>query len=175
MGSANSAAPERYDAFGYPLPSTTWWQGFLFELWRDGVDISDPTNVLFTLCEHLRREFYCGPLPWERSGSRVNGKKPSRPNDRAELRTLNDIRRAEEELFEKLWYSRHRESHTRAMRDPSYDPTAWAKAIAEADVIEASYPKGELPPWDDYAHGMVCGKLSAMRWVLGDDWDSLDT
>jgi hypothetical protein len=32
-----------------------------------------------------------------------------------------------------------------------------------------------LGPWSDFEWGIINGKLSALRWVTGDDWDMLDT
>lgn len=33
----------------------------------------------------------------------------------------------------------------------------------------------DLGPWSDFEWGMMNGKLSALRWVMGDDRDMLDT
>jgi hypothetical protein len=40
--------------------------------------------------------------------------------------------------------------------------------------MEKKYGKRNLLV-DDFGWGMFNGKLSALRWVLGDDWDMLDT
>jgi hypothetical protein len=41
--------------------------------------------------------------------------------------------------------------------------------------IEQRYGVDNVGPWDDWGWGFVHGKLSALRWVLGSEWDFLDT
>ena len=48
-------------------------------------------------------------------------------------------------------------------------------AIKAARRVEREYGKKNLGPWDDFEWGMINGKVSALRWVLGDEWDMLDT
>ena len=45
---------------------------------------------------------------------------------------------------------------------------------ARARVI-AEYGIEKLGPYTDFEWGMLNGKMSALRWVLGDEWDFLDT
>ena len=40
--------------------------------------------------------------------------------------------------------------------------------------MEERYPEADLGPYTDFEWGMICGKLSALRWVQGFDWDMLD-
>ena len=47
--------------------------------------------------------------------------------------------------------------------------------FAAAHKAVKRYDKGNYGPWTDYEWGLINGKLSAIRWVLGDDWDYLDT
>jgi hypothetical protein len=39
--------------------------------------------------------------------------------------------------------------------------------------VAETYPAEELGPYTDFEWGMLNGKLSALRWVLGDEWDFL--
>jgi hypothetical protein len=60
-------------------------------------------------------------------------------------------------------------------------PTSHVKAAVSPSIesvrreIEERYGVDIIGPWDDWGWGFVNGKLSALRWVLGDEWDFLDT
>jgi hypothetical protein len=51
----------------------------------------------------------------------------------------------------------------------------WQGALRAATAVEKRLGIENLGPWDDFERGMINGKLSAIRWVLGDEWDMLDT
>ena len=51
----------------------------------------------------------------------------------------------------------------------------WKRAKEAARKVERRFGEKNLGPWDDFEWGMVNGKLSTLRWVLGDEWDMLDT
>lgn len=110
-----------------------------------------------------------------------------------EPRGLHDILEAEDLLFHQVWYNRHwnmrariesgdievvDEMPTHASRRRRVEritQDVLKLAIESAKRTEQRYGKQNLGPWDDFEWGMINGKLSALRWVLGDEWDMLDT
>ncbi|HEY5064445.1 MAG TPA: hypothetical protein VIJ04_06500 [Xanthobacteraceae bacterium] len=53
--------------------------------------------------------------------------------------------------------------------------SVWLGARKAAERIEKQYGKESVGPYSKFDWGMINGKLSALRWVMGDDWDMLDT
>ena len=109
---------------------------------------------------------------------------PSRP--------LSEIMEAEYLLFQQVWYNRHwnlrieideGRHHAVSEKDYSRNPyrndqtldSIWEKALAAAKRTENEVGLDNPGPWNDFEWGMINGKLSAIRWILGDDWDMLDT
>jgi hypothetical protein len=109
-----------------------------------------------------------------------------------EPRGLSEMLKAEDLLFHQVWYNRHWNMRTRVQQGrikvverETYPRPVGAGETIQRDVmklavkaahrVERKYGKKNLGPWDDFEWGMINGKLSALRWVLGDEWDMLDT
>lgn len=109
------------------------------------------------------------------------------------VRTVSEMREAEHLLYRQVWYNRHQtlrisieRGDTKVIPSEEYQEIkgykagyitegTWDGARAAAQRTEEEVGKANLGPWDDFEWGMLNGKLSALRWVLGDDWDMLDT
>jgi len=104
-----------------------------------------------------------------------------------ETRDLQEILTVMDELVDKVWYNRHCNSAygieqgdialvpegTERYGNDVMHEHIWAGALKSAKRVKDQYD--DTGPWDDFEWGMINGKLSALRWVLGDDWDMLDT
>jgi hypothetical protein len=91
-------------------------------------------------------------------------------------RSEKEILAAIDELFDKVWYNRHLFFRSEVLSGKeTVSPEIWQGALKAARKVEKRYGKAALGPWTDFNWGMINGKLSALRWVLGDDWDMLDT
>jgi hypothetical protein len=92
------------------------------------------------------------------------------------MRSESEIIAAEEEFFDKVWYDRHRvleEEYESGKRERK--PGVIYPELEAADYVRRRWGEENLGPYSDFEWGMVNGKLSALRWVLGNEWDFLDT
>lgn len=109
-----------------------------------------------------------------------------------EPREFSEIANALDELFDKAWYGRHggiadsvesgkikvvgKREYSAGMYNPNLiRRDIWEGARKAARRVEKKYGVENLGPWDEFEWGMVSGKLSALRWVLGEEWDVLDS
>jgi hypothetical protein len=108
-----------------------------------------------------------------------------------EPRSLKEMLEAINEFTDKVWYNRHQNrvyrlevGEDKIIEKEQFTPDTanhtivheiWEGAKKSAKRLEKQYGLEELGPWDDFEWGMINGKLSALRWVLGEDWDSLYT
>jgi len=109
-------------------------------------------------------------------------------------RSLKEIQEAEEELTLKRWYDHHqmraeniRKKKIKLVKKEDFDTPLkrgesrpiqsdiWKGAIKAAKEVERRFGKKNLGPYTDFEWGMLTGKQSAIRWVLGYEWDMLDT
>lgn len=95
-----------------------------------------------------------------------------------EPRRLDEIAAAEREMFDRIWYHRSLQHEYRLLDDGDADEVERLRSIAGTGRkrVEETYTEPEqLGPYTDFELGMLHGKLSALRWVLGSEWDFLDT
>jgi hypothetical protein len=112
---------------------------------------------------------------------------------REEPRLLSEIMDAEHLLYRQVWYNRHQnvrisidrgkhkmvteaewKKYPKRHQKMTVD-TVWKMALAAAKRTEDEVGLENLGPWTDFEWGMLNGKLSALRWVMGSEWDFLDT
>ena len=91
-------------------------------------------------------------------------------------RSQEELLGAEQEFFDQVWYARSMLRQARMAKGDDATPQDIIDKMLEARAdVERRYGKDQLGPYDDFDWGMLNGKLSALRWVLGDEWDMLDT
>ncbi|PPC99520.1 MAG: hypothetical protein CTY35_03940 [Methylotenera sp.] len=105
-----------------------------------------------------------------------------------ETRALSEILNHIDEFTDKIWFDRHSmransiaKGLIKVVPKENYKQNGseivdyiWNGALKAAEEVRQKYPDG-LGPWSDYEWGMLNGKLSALRWVIGYEWDMLDT
>jgi predicted nucleic acid-binding protein len=90
-------------------------------------------------------------------------------------RTLAEIVEAEQEFFDRIWFERS-VVHTTRYEEGDSDITQDSyKVSKEAQARELARRPDLRLSESNFEWGMWNGKLSTLRWVLGSEWDFLDT
>ena len=93
-------------------------------------------------------------------------------------RNDSSILEAEQEFMDVIWYDR-KLVLLQNLKEGTETITSEIKKgmLAAMRRTEKKYGKKKLRNYyhNDFEWGMLNGKLSALRWVLGDEWDMLDT
>ncbi|WOI47027.1 PIN domain-containing protein [Acidovorax sp. BLS4] len=111
-------------------------------------------------------------------------------------RGISELLKEHEILRDKLWYGHHKHLEwqiekgkvklvTKAEWDAlmAKDHRSHSKHVVESGIklgraaakrMEKKYGSENLGPWSAFEWGMMNGKLSALRWMMGEEWDMLD-
>jgi hypothetical protein len=108
-----------------------------------------------------------------------------------EPRSASQIFSESEDLAKKIWYDHHQmrrqmieDGKIRIVPDAEWNISGsqntikhsiWEGAKKSAAKVERTFGKENVGPWTKFEWGMLNGKLSALRWCLGFEWDMLDT
>jgi hypothetical protein len=91
-------------------------------------------------------------------------------------RPEKEIVRAENELFDRVWYYRRMIRLDKSRRgEKGYTRETFKVGKEAARKVLKKYGRSIAGPHSDFDWGFLQGKLSAIRWALGDEWDFLDT
>ena len=105
---------------------------------------------------------------WDFMDDPLSGKK------RTVMRKPWEIAQAEEEYFDRIWFGRNSmfilDENGKEILVPKH-----GVACPAFERILAKYGEESLTVQSDYQWGEWSGRLSALRWILGDEWDDLDS
>ena len=92
------------------------------------------------------------------------------------VRPESEIWKAEGEFFDRVWYYRKliMMENIKAGEE-KIDPEILKMAQAAMKKVRAKYGSNVARYMDDWHWGYLNGKFAALRWVLGEEWDFLDT
>ena len=97
-------------------------------------------------------------------------------SDIFKVRSEEEVYSALDRFVDQIWYNRHQGLKEKvAKKEEMVAPDIWKGALAAAKKIEKKYGEENLWHESDFEWGMLNGKVSALRWLMGDEWDMLDT
>lgn len=169
------AAAGENDRFGFVTSNTDDFSAI-------GGDRRQPHNDLAELFAAENSTFYLGVEGLEEaligefgSVQYITAEEAWTPTE--EPRRLDEILAAEQELSDRIWYDRSMSHEQMAIEAGDDADVENLRKVADPGRarVEQTYGIENLGPYDKFEWGMLNGKLSALRWILGDEWDFLDT
>ena len=91
------------------------------------------------------------------------------------MRKKDEIFDAEEEFFERIWFGRNAKTILNEDGEKIFVPRHENGNGGMIELLLERYGEENLVPEDDFEWRVWNGKLSALRWILGEEWDFLDT
>lgn len=107
-----------------------------------------------------------------------------------DLRTYSEIMAAEKQFSDILWYTRHKyrerlieqgdikviekKNSENADSQTTILDHIWAGALKSAQKVEKKYGLENLK-FSEFELGILYGKISALRWIIGIEWDNFDS
>jgi hypothetical protein len=85
------------------------------------------------------------------------------------VRSRAEIEAAMREVEDRLWFDQ-----SRAADHDGDSQNVALSVMARREAIERRYGKASLGPMTPFELGRLHGKYSALRWMLGGDWNVLD-
>ncbi len=93
------------------------------------------------------------------------------------MRKIKEIVKEENIATDKVWFDRHQVGMQKLYLEEK-DPEVIKcikRGIKVAKKMQKIYGKKNLGPYSKFEWGRLNGRLETLRWVLGDDWDNLNT
>ncbi|MGC1390891.1 MAG: hypothetical protein WA816_07620 [Bacteroidales bacterium] len=97
-------------------------------------------------------------------------------SDIFKVRSEEEVYSALDRFVDQIWYNRHQVLKEKVAKNKEIvAPEIWERALAAAKKMEKKYGEENLWHESDFEWGMLNGKVPALRWLLGEQWDMLDT
>lgn len=100
----------------------------------------------------------------------------NKPKNKKIVRSARALMKELRVFEDKLWFNRHQMiKNLNDTKKIEINPEIWKRALKEENKMIKKYGKKNLGFYTDFEWGLLNGKISALRWLTGEKWDTLDS